>query len=240
MTANDLVTRAMRTLGALDPVEVPTANEMANGFTTLNNMVAMWATEPLTIYTHARTVQALTANTTSYTIGSGGTINIARPLWIVGQKLIVDNTQSTVTEAPIALFDIQAWADIAQKSLTSTQPVGIYYDNNWVAGLARVWPWPVPSVSTTSLVLYTKTALIEFADQSTTDYTFPPGYEKALRYNLALELSAEFNIPVSQVVVMMAADSKGAIKRANSDTSVMMVDDALLSGGGRFNWRTGI
>ena len=40
---------------------------------------------------------------------------------------------------------------------------------------------------------------------------------------------------------MQAAESKGAIKRGNTDQheAVMTVDNALMSDGGRFNWRTG-
>src|SRR5260221_14024620 len=120
--------------------------EMRNGYVAINNMVAMWATEPLDVFTTSRTVKALAANTTSYTVGSGGSINIARPLWITKANLIIDNTQSTVTERQLTIFTVQDWAGIAQKTLASTQSLGVYYDNDWSAGLSKVWPWPVPNV----------------------------------------------------------------------------------------------
>ena len=67
----------------------------------------------------------------------------------------------------------------------------------------------------------------------------PPGYSRALRYNLALEWAPEFGKPVDQTILMVANESKAEIKRQNTQP-VYMVSDALgLVGPKGFDINTG-
>ena len=214
MTANDLIGRTLRSIGVLASGETATSNEVSDALTILNNMVDTWGTERLTIYTVARTAFNLTSSTQDYTIGSGGTFNIARPVWIVA-----------------------AWQQIGIKGTTSTYPTAFYYDKTWTAGLGQISVWPVPDNSNAQLVLYTPTALTQFADL-TTAYTFPPGYEEALRYQLALRLAPEFGVNLSPDIRALASQTFANIKRANIRPTVLGIDPALRADGGRYDWRT--
>lgn len=240
MTGNDLVGRALKLIGAIAAGETATSDEAADAFSRLNDLLDDWGAERLTVFSVTRnTPYTLTSGTASYTIGTGGSMNIARPVWIENVGLIIDSGASTLTELPIRLFTNDEWAAIRQKSLQSALSQGIWYDYTWSAGLARIFPWPIPNVGTTQLVLYTPTALVQFADQTSTDYTFPPGYARALRYNLAVELAPEWGRPLDPVVAAIAAESKATIKRANIRIQALRCDPALLrSGGGAYNWRT--
>lgn len=240
MTANDLIARSMRTLGVLASGETATSDEASDGLTVLNNMVDMWATERLTIYTTTRNVFDLSSSTQEYTIGSGGTFDIVRPLWISAASIIIDKTASASEKLELPLpagLTVTQWQEVAIKGLESTYPTQFYYDDNWVAGLAKISVWPIPRTANSQLVLYVPTALTQFADL-TTAYTFPPGYEETLRYQLALRLGPEFGVPVTPDVRLLAMQSLGNIKRVNIHTEELSIDAALMAHGGRYDWRT--
>lgn len=239
MTANDLIARTLKTIGVLGAGETAQADDAADAFIQLNSMIDSWATQRLTIYSVARTLFTLAASTSSYTIGTGGTFNIVRPIWITAASIIPDRNAAAAqkTEIPIRILNLQEWRNVSIKALTSTYPSELYYETTWTAGLATIYVWPTPDNSDAQLVLYTPTALAKFSDR-TTDYTFPPGYEEALRYQLALRLAPEFGRSLQQEVQILAADSLANIKRVNTNDDVLSIDSALLGHGGRYDWRT--
>lgn len=233
-SANDFITRAMQMLGLVEPGEAPSGEDTETGLAVLNEWIDTLGTQRLSIFKVTRnTPYTLAAGTASYTVGSGGTINIARPVWIEHCGLIIDTTAATPTEVGRRVFTDDEWAGIAQKTLQSNLITGIWYDHDWSAGLARIWPWPIPNVATTQVVLYTPTALTEFADL-TTDYTFPPGYKRAIRANLAMELAAEYaGAVVTPRLEKMADLGLTLIKRANLRLSTVDIDPSVLTRRGR-------
>jgi len=226
-SANDFAAAALKLLGVIDPTEDPSAEDGETAFDVLNRWVDGLGTQRRTIYFLARTTLTLVSGTASYTIGTGGTINIVRPLWIDHAGLILDTGATTPVETSIRVFSDDEYEAWPQKTFQSTYAQGIWYDHNWSAGLGRVYPLPIPNVGTTQLVLYTPTALTEFADQSTV-YTFPPGYRRAIVYNLAMELSAHYpGATPPQNLSKLAADSLSDIKRGNFRPSHVVIDGAL-------------
>jgi len=226
-SANTIVTRALRSLGVIDASDTPSAEDMAAGFEALNEMIDGWATQRWTIFVVTRTVYALTASQAAYTIGSGGNFDQQRPLWIEGVSVIEDNTAAMPLEIPcgppLLLAQFQR---IAQKSATSTFPYAIYYDHAWAAGLGTITVYPVPTSSLAALVLYTPTALSQFADL-TTVYTFPPGYGLAIRLNLAKVLAPEFGRQLRPDLKADADDALAWVKRANYQPTEAQFDPRL-------------
>ena len=69
---------------------------------------------------------------------------------------------------------------------------------------------------------------------------FPRGYERALRYALAVELAPEFGKDVPDTVRKISRASKAVIKRLNSMPQIMQGDAAIASSKNTyFNWVTG-
>lgn len=239
-SATNLIYAALRLCagGLARPGRTASTEELADGLVRLNNMIDAWGVQRLTMYQLLRTVEPLISGQASYTVGTGGNIPIVRPDQIDYARLIIDTSADPVTEIDLTVWTDQQWAAISQKELTNPLVQGIYYDRGWTAGLGIIYPWPIPDVGTTELVLYTKQALTAFADL-TTVYTFPPGYVEALQYNLALRLAPEFGGLRDQATMQLAREALGLIKRANIQPVVATMDSALIPRGEYFDWRTG-
>lgn len=246
MTGNTLIAGALRLIGVLGEGETPSATEGADAFSALNDMIDAWALEPLMIYYVLRTVKTLASNKASYSIGTGATdINIARPDRLENAGLIIDQTANPVTEIPLDIFTDQQWEGIRQKGIPSPYARGVYYDRGWTSGGApgqgTIQLYPVPSIGTTQLVLYSLQALTAFPD-FTTNITFPPGYAKLLRYGLAIDLSPEFGRVPSQSVVAEFTRVRTRIKNSNANARpIAAVIDPRVPGRNAdnlYNWKT--
>ena len=209
-SANDFATRAFQSIGVAGAVDTISSEDAALALNVLNEWIDQLGIQRNTIYTVKR----------------GGTINVARPIWIQDVGLILDTGASTPVEAPRQLFTDEEYAGIAQKTLQSGLIQGIWFDHEWASGLGNIHVWPVPNVGTTQLVLYLPTPLTEFADLSTA-YTFPPGYERAIRSNLAVELAPFYGIPVSPDLRQQASSAMLRIKRANVRMREVPIDPSL-------------
>jgi hypothetical protein len=74
-TALDLVTRGLRSIGALEAGEVPSAQDGADSLAVLNDMLEQWSLEHLYVFSSTETVFSFTPGTFQYTVGNpvGGT-----------------------------------------------------------------------------------------------------------------------------------------------------------------------
>jgi hypothetical protein len=236
MTSNDLIASSLRLIGVLASGEVPSAAEANDAFNILNQMLDSWNTERLAIFTVQRQVVVPATLKQAYTVGVGGDFNIPRPPRIDRIGVISLQNSSEPLELPVELLTDVGWEAIPVKNISSSLPLKVWNDLGYP--LMTLSFWPIPNVEI-NFALYTWTALTQFPDL-VTDQEFPPGYLKALRYNLAVDLAPEFGVQqVPQVVVAQAAESKGKIKALNQPLLDMVCDTALVNQrGGRYNWLT--
>ncbi len=235
MTALDIITSSLRMIGVLAAGESPSANEAVDALTVLNDLLDNWGTQKLLMPNSVRETFPLYAGTEAYTIGYLGTMNTLRPQKI--EKAIIQITDGDqVLELPMKILNQDEYAGIILKEVESTYPQYLYNDNAFP--LANINIWPVPSADGNNLVLYSWKPIPGIGSLS--DFiSVPPGYSRALKYNLALELSAEYGKAVSEVVASIAASSMADIKRMNTTPRYLQVDDALRSKPAVWNWMTG-
>lgn len=236
MTVLDLITRALRLLGAINVGSTPTADEQADALLALNAMVEAWANERLMMFTSAREVFSINAAQQVYQLGPTATDWIAaRPQYIDAAGLLLANSDPTqVLERPLRILrHNEEWARVRMKAVQSTLPTMLYYEPDFPNG--QVALWPVPNQNN-QIAIYTPIAVAQFTSLTQT-ISLPPGYARALPYNLAVELSPEFDREPSAIVLAIAEGSKSAIKRANVPASMgrLRVDRALQSAGGHFD-----
>lgn len=241
MTGQALISNALRDVGVLGEGETASADSANEGLILLQNFIDSLGAKRQMLFARQRSVLPLVSGQQSYTIGTGGNLNIARPQFIDVAKCLQTSTGGTVLETPVHILTEREYADIGVKAITTAIVTAIFYDYGWTAGLARIVVYPYPNVSGLSLVLYFPVAVTGFADLST-DYTFAPGYAEALEWNLAIRLSIRYpqQSSVSPDLKKLAKDSLQAILSANARPEVLMMDPALTSRRGRGNSYYGV
>ena len=224
-TAQTIVDRAMRLIGALESGESATATEGADVLIALNSMIESWQTERLYVYALVDTALTLTPSDGSYTVGPTGNFNLTpRPSKI--ENIFIRDSD---IDYPITLVDQDRWFAIPDKTVTSDIPEFAYYEPTLATGTLLLWPIPN---SANSLHLVTWTTLGTLSTLGTT-VTLPQGYERALTYNLAVEIAPEFGKEVSQTVMQSAIESKANIKRANQRGMIAYTELGVLLNPGR-------
>ncbi len=223
MTGRDAVTAMLRLIGAVAPGESLPAQEATDGLASLNRYIASLANDGLTIHAvTAETPLTLTAGDGTVTLGASGDIT-TRPISIE-QALIRDGTTDM---PPMRIITLAEYAAIPDKSTQATYPTALYDDGGFPQRTLTLYP--VPSAAK-SLVLYTKRALTALTLSG--DVSLPPGYERMLIYNGAIEVAPEYGRAVPAEVAKVAIDSMAAIKRTNDKPRLLQCDPALVGGGG--------
>lgn len=201
-TARQVIKKAMQKIGALVKGEDPAADEAEDGLQSLNGLLASWANDSLVVYSRTWESFTLSGGTGSYTIGSGGTFNTTRP-----NNIIDGYIRSGSVDYGLTTIDDEAYNSIAYKSISAI-PEFINYNNAYPLGTIRLYP--VPSSNYTIFILSEK-ALTAVADLDT-DLSFPTGFERALVYNLALELAPEYGQQPDPSIAAIAKESLGLIR----------------------------
>lgn len=225
LTATDIITSALRLIGAVAAGETPEDAELSDGLVVLNQMIDSWNTERLMIFTTQPTSFALVAGKQAYTLGPGGDFNMERPARIDNAVLEIVNS-GYVLQRPLWALSDEEWASIQLKNFGNTYPGCFWDDDGFPLRTLRFWPLPVGNLN---VILWLWSSVSQFTDL-TTAQTYPPGYAKALRYNLAVDLAAEFATQLSPIVSAIAVDSKAKLKRANSTPAPRMKVDPALQG----------
>lgn len=205
---------ALGRLGILAASETATAEDTAIALQALNSLQDKWAAEDLTIFSVTRTTWNIVSGTGVYTVGTGGTVNIGRPVAHNIQNLTFqDLSTNPDTEYPISKLTDDDFAGIVQKDLTSPFPTSWYYNPTYPLGTLTFWP--VPTSSTLQGVIYALTPIVEWA-ALTTVVALPPGYKQMIVTNLALELTQFFpERGVPELLPGAASDAMAVVKRSN-------------------------
>ena len=229
----DIVTAALRELGVKAAGEVVTADEANSGLEELNRLVDQWAGERLLIYRVTRTTWTISA-TQNYTVGTGGTVNIVRPVYLDHVNLI-DTSTDPDQETPLTPLTDDGWAAITQKAATSTQPTNWYYNPTFPLGTLSLWP--IPSSATLQGALYAPQQTSEFTSLDEV-ISLPPGYRRMLVKNLARDLAPSYGRAVHPELKEEAIESKATVKRNNYRPSDLSFDAAVLGGNGGYDIMT--
>lgn len=206
-SAQTIIDRALRLIGAIASGESPTTAESNDGLTALNAMISSWQTEKLNVFAYVDTSFNLAAADNSYTVGPAGNFALTPRPQKIEQVFVTANGINYEVE----LIDYEKWNRIPDQTSDSDIPVYAYYEPTLTTGTLKLWP--VPN-TVYALHIITWTSLAELAAVGTS-VSLPQGYERALAYNLAIELAPEYGSEPSQSVVAVAMDSKASIKRAN-------------------------
>lgn len=219
VVALDLITSAMRQLGVLATGEVATADEANDGLIALNDVIETWNIEGLTIYGSLPSTFTTVQGQYIYTIGPTGNWVATRPPSILDAYCTVQSV-----DFPIGAWTLDQW--MAQPIKTIQQQIieRLVYVNDFPNGQIILWPTPASAISVT---LNFDRQITQAATLATT-LSLPPGYVRALRYAIAVELAPSYG---GQDLSAYARSTKSILKRANRTPMVSSFDPALMGGG---------
>lgn len=225
ISVSSLIKAALRKLGAVASGETPSPEELQDGLDALNSMVESWNIENLMAYRLDTQEFTLIPDQQDYTFGPGGDFDGTRPSSIASAQLRV----TTVTpnyDRPLQIVNDDEWASITQKSLDTTYP--LYVNNQGEVPLTTVSFWPIPTEAN-KVVFYTPFQVPRFA---LADMVYLPlGYERAMTYGLAIEVSPEFRIQVSSEIAEIYRKAVENIKNQNKVEPKMACDAAITGVG---------
>ena len=236
VTSLKIIDAAYRLIGFVAVEESTPSAYAEQALEILNQMLDAWSSESLTIYNIARQLFTLTPNQQTYQMGAGAPdFNVPRPPKITGAGIISLNNPAQPLELPMDMLTTDKWGQIPVKNVPTTLPLELYDDNAFPYRNISFWPIPTAVVQ---VALYTWSALSQFTDLGATLYSFPPAYLRALRYNLAVELSTDGYQP-SQIVLAAALESKALIKNSNGQIVDLRCDTALVNPRSvQYDWRS--
>lgn len=214
MTVHDLIKSALRLIGGLDTSEPPSADMSADGLEALNLIIDDWSSKGLLIY--AVTPESFTlTGATSYTIGSGGTFNTTRPESISGAYV----TDGGI-DYPVDIIGPEQYRSISLKTAPGISD-WLYYSPEYPLG--KIYIYLISSGTT--LTIDSIKPLTEYASLITT-LSLPPGYKRALKFNLAVDLIPEYGRQIDPAIYQQAEDAKTSIisKNAASRVDVAKLD----------------
>lgn len=224
--ARDIIQDALEMLNVYAPGETVDAASMNRGLVVLNDMLDSWSNESLACYTILEQSLTLIPGQSVYTIGPGGDVNGTRPIRLItgpGAAYIQDTNKNNYGVNVVAL---DQWNLIGSREVNSNVPDTLYYEPSFPLGKLKFFP--TPNIGWEA-IWDSYLQLGEFPSLDT-DVSLPPGYNLALKSNLAVSLQPYFNsAQLSTVVAKNAMDSKGNVKRANIRPNVAVYDPEIIS-----------
>jgi len=146
---------------------------------------------------------------------------------------------STLTIS-MAMIDYRQFADIRLRGLQTQYPRYLY--DNATYPCRTLTFWPVPDINY-FVEIWLWQPLINW-ENIDLELDLPPGYERMLRFNLAVEIAPEFLKEIPQSVAKIAADSQMEIQRLNQThpiterTGQLQARDNRFNSQPVFNWRS--
>jgi len=199
MTVLDLITDVLGLIGELEPGETPNDSEKADALAALNQLLASWSTEQLNLYTQSEMEVAQTG-VASYNLQT-------RPVLIRSASFVTADG----IQFPVQIQNEAQWRQILEPDQTGKVVQRIYCDYGYPTATVKAHPL----VYGGRLKLGVWTVLAPF-NAVTDTINLPPGYERALKYALALEIAADYGRELPASVLALAQQAKDAIRTLNA------------------------
>jgi len=228
-TAFDQIKASLRLIGQLAEGEEPSPQAAQDALSAMNQMIDSWNTERLAVFCTEDQVFNWPPGEITRTLGPTGNFVGNRPVLIDDATYFRD--ASTNVSYGIKLINQQQYNGIAVKTVTSTYPQVMFVNNTFPDITMTIYPQPTRVLEWhfVSVQQLTKPATLG------TVLSFPPGYLRAFKYNLAMEIANEFGVEPMPQVQRIAMTSKRNLKRINNPDDVMSMPYSLVATRQRFN-----
>lgn len=220
ITVAELINKSLVDLGVLRPGASPSTTIRDDCFTRLNEMWEGWGIDETLTNAQYHQTLTITAGTTAYTFGTGGTlVATALPIRVYGAQSVSGNFRN-----PVQVVSFKEFDSIVKDPVSSTSVLAsiLAADNANPSINLRVFP--VPATAPGSLVLDYWGAMTAFAAVGST-VAVAPAYEDALHWNLAMALLPQYG-RVGVDAAAIAANAAGSLAKIQNLTKSIMGSSA--------------
>ena len=235
MIVSDLIKASMEQVGVLSAGETPTTEVYTSLLQTFQVMLRSYAQKRILVFASTKESFSLVSTQSLYTWGAGGNITTARPHQILGAFV----RDSGGADHPVGIISDGQYRNISSKA-TKGRPESLFYHPLYPLGSIYVYPTPqdAETMWIESLKPFTETS--SFGTVADT-ISFPENYQEPLVYNLALRISPEYGVQMSNEAIVIARESLDNLIILNSSNQVESIKLDLPVGGSRggYNILTG-
>lgn len=237
----DLCKMAMVKIGAIDPTEVPDAQEAADIQAQANILVDSWNAEGKYVWANTFFTGRITPNLQPHLIGPTGSAGfnqaagmLQRPVKILDANILLNALGGppwigqTTTRLTVRVHQDKGkwWASKKAPGVASVTPSDMYYEPDWPNG--SMFLWVVPTVAY-PLELLLQTLLLQYQLNDTV--TLPPGGLMTFVYSLAEMIAPDFDLPWTPGLEQLKRAALRRFTNLNIASPQMGTRDAGLSGG---------
>ena len=207
MTWGAIVIRVLNLMGVCPVGDTPSPEDQQLVSDLGNQLLDNWNTQGLELYSYTNYQKALVANQGTYVMGTGAAdFNTPRPA-----KIAKANVITAGVSTPLKIVGVTEWSERPEPGIKGQRPLVLYNDNQFPTTNISLSPIPTCAVATTIDLYYWQPINEAFA--LTDVFSFPPGYAKALVYNLVVDAcEGPYGRPIPPGVASIAAASKAELK----------------------------
>lgn len=182
-TAQRIIRMAYKDAGLIQDGDEPSGEQYADGLMRLNDIANLWQTQGLKLWLNQDIAVPLTAGQGNYTLGPGGSVNMAKPLRVIEAYYLDING----IRRPLVVL---SWDDYFRLSqINQVGQINSYFVNKQQLTL-NLFFWNIPdtNAATGTVHLLVQNQITQMV--SLTDTTaFPIEWSMGLRWALADELA---------------------------------------------------
>lgn len=190
LNRDSIISAAMRKCQVLAKGQTPDAEDLSNGTSALNNLVAQLMTMGMPLWAENSYTVPLVAGQASYTIGVGQSVNTPFPLRVIQAWYIPSGGTSRQDIFPTANYDMNKLPDGS-----SGTPSQYSYQPKINYGILTIWPKPDTTATAGAFTIRYVSPFETFSGATDTPY-FPREWNNALIYGLAALLAPEYGVPL--------------------------------------------
>jgi len=234
-TVRKLITGANRLINNIGSSEELSAEDMDISLQALNSIIDNWSNNKLNVFKYRHQLFDVIPNKSSYSLGPGGDWEVERPLRVEKMNLVLDEAEDALYLA-ISPLTYAQFGDITLRGTQSTIPK--YFYDNGAYPLREISIWPVP-LAPRQVEIWMWEPIINYISIDD-EVDLPDGYERALRFALAVEIAPEFMKVVDGSVANTAATSLMEIQRLNQEHPIRQMNGPRGTNAKGFNFLTGL
>lgn len=222
VAARAVCTTALRLLGVAASEQPVYADMADSALGALNSLIDAWAIERVLTYTRPKIPLPLVPGRGTYTWGeTTPPADLARPAPVRLELCLLSVPGVMPLEWPVQVLEQDDYeAGIWIKTLQSAYPEYVYLEQSEPVAFLHCWPVPTAPY-TLQLFPWQAQQPYEHWDHA---LPWPSGYERALAYNLAVDLAPQYGGEASPTVQRIADESKRLLGNVNATVGRLTSD----------------